>query len=187
MRTFLFFRKSIYPTPFYLFIFRSSQQNRTIASPKYSISTPLTFSFQFYFLFVFFILCATAFFPIHPAKTFAPRHTSIYSPFRAQRHKNFSFCQSLKNAEYYPITRLTTYQFHFSISNSFLSSFCLRPNCNKKHITTPIASAKHTFYLYFLSVNRATNSFQFLFYSHCRHKNKNIFFTYLPHPTRNTK
>ena len=73
------------------------------------------------------------------------------------------------------------------ISISFLPSFRLRPNCNKKHITTPIASAKHTFYLYFLSVNRAINSFQFLFYSSRRHKNKNIFFTYLPHPTRNTK
>ena len=120
---------------------------------------------------------ATALFPIYPAKTFAPRYTSIYSPFRAQQHKNFSFWQSLKNAEYYPTTRLTTSQFHFSISNSFFSSFCLRPNCNKKHITTPIASAKHTFYLYFLSVNRATNSFQFLFYSLHHHKNKNIFFT----------
>ena len=147
----------------------------------------LTFSFQFYFLFIFFISRATAFFPIHPAKTFAPHHTSIYSPFRTQQHKNFSFFQSLKNAEYYPTTRLTTSRFHFSISNSFFSSFCLRPNCNKKHITTPIASTKHTFYLYFLSVNRATNSFQFLFHSHRRHKNKNIFFTYLPRPTRNAK
>lgn len=84
LRTFLFFRKSTYPTPFLFFIFKSSQQNRTIASPKYSISAPLTFSFQFYFLFVFFISRTTVFFPIHPAKTFAPRHTSIYSPFRAQ-------------------------------------------------------------------------------------------------------
>lgn len=172
---------------FLFFIFKSSQQNRAIASPKIFYICLLTFSFQFYFLFIFFILRATAFFPIHPVKTFAPRHTSIYSPFRAQQHKNFSFFQSLRNAEYYPTTRLTISQFHFSISISFLSFFHLRPNCNKKHITTPIASAKHTFYLYFLSVNRATNSFQFLFYSHRRHKNKNIFFTYLPYPTRNTK
>ena len=49
LRIFLFFRKSIYPILFLFFIFKSNQQNRTIASPKYSISTPSHSHFNFIF------------------------------------------------------------------------------------------------------------------------------------------
>lgn len=69
LRTFLFFRKSTYPIPFLFFIFNSIQQNRTIASPKYSISPHSHSHFNFIFSSSFLFRV-----PLHFSQYVPPKH-----------------------------------------------------------------------------------------------------------------
>lgn len=124
LRTFLFFRKSIYPILFLFFIFKSSQQNRTITSPKYSISTPSHSHFNFIF---------SSSFSFH-----APPHFSQYIPPKHLHHtihpfihhfalnniKTFLYSNLQKMPNTTPLldslhlSFISLFQIHFSLSST---------------------------------------------------------------------